>query len=125
MFRAREHSNLSGPLWILKHAWREDGRLKESELYGLMRKSGGPFKSPSSLAEFVVGGDVPLYNGSVVTIEGHRAQFGLRVIGNGATVHRLVLASRGKSLASYTKLKQLLKAALAIVVGMKFIMASF
>ena len=123
VFRAREHSNPSGPLWILKHAWREDGRLKESELYGLMRKSGGPFESPPSLAEFVVGGDVPLHNGKEVTIEGHRAQFGSKVIGNGATVHRLVLASRGKSLASYTKLKQLLKAAWAIVVGMGFAMA--
>ena len=122
VFRAREHSNPSGPLWILKHAWREDGRLKESELYGLIRKSGGPFKPPPSLAEFVVGGDVPLQNEKVVTIEGHRAQFGSKVIGNGATVHRLVLASRGKSLASYTKLKQLLKAAWVIVLGMKSFM---
>ena len=122
VFRAREHSNPSGPLWILKNAWRADGRLKESELYGLMRKAGGPFESPPSLAEFVVGGDVPLHSGRVVTIEGHRAQFGSKVIGSGATVHRLILASRGKSLASYTKLKQLLRAALAIIVGMKFVM---
>jgi len=123
VFRAREHSKPSGPLWILKNAWREDGRLKESELYELMQKSDGPFDSPPSLAEFVAGGDVPLHGGRMVTIEGHRANFGLKVIGNGATVHRLVLASRGKSLASYTKLKQLLKAAWAIVLGMRFVMA--
>jgi len=123
VFRAREHNTPSGPLWILKNAWREDGRLKESELYELMQKSDGPFDLPPSLAEFVAGGDVPLHGGRVVTIEGHRADFGLKVIGNGATVHRLVLASRGKSLASYTKLKQLLKAAWAIVLGMEFAMA--
>ena len=125
VFRAREHSNPSGPLRILKNAWREDGRLKESELYGLMRKSGGPFVSPPSLAEFVVGGDVPLHNGMAVTIGGHRAQFGSKVIGNGATVHRLILASRGKSLASYTKLKHLLKAAWAIIVGMRVAIVPF
>ena len=118
VFRAREHSNPSGLLRILKNAWREDGQLKESELYGLMWKSGGPFISPPSLAEFVVGGDVPLHNGMAVTIGGHRVQFGLKVIGNGATVHRLILASRGKSLASYIKLKHLLKAAWAIIVSM-------
>ena len=88
-----------------------------------MQKSDGPFDSPPSLAEFVAGGDVPLHSGRVVIIEGHRADFGLKVFGNGATVHRLVLASRSKSLASYNKLKQLLKAAWAIVLGMKFVMA--
>ena len=34
MFRARTNSNPTGPLTILKNAWRKDGRLKESELYG-------------------------------------------------------------------------------------------
>ena len=91
----------------------------------LMRKSGGPFVAPPSLAEFAVGGGAPLHSGSLVTIEGHRVRFGSKVIRNGATAHRLVLASRGKSLASYTTLKQLLKAALVIVPGMKFVMALF
>jgi hypothetical protein len=125
VFRAREHSELGGPLRILKNAWREDGRLKESDLYELMWRSDGPFESPPSLAQWVVGADVPLRGGKVVTIEGHRAHFGAKVIGNGATLHRLVLASHGKNLASYTKLKELLKAAWAIVVGMKFVMAPF
>ena len=125
VFRARKHSDPDEPLWILKHAWREDGRLKESALYELMRKSGGPFESPRSLAEWIAGGDVPLHSGMAVTIGGHRALFGSKVIGNGATVHRLILASRGKSLGSYTKLKQLLKAAWAIVVGMQFVIATF
>ena len=123
VFRARKHGNPDAPLWILKHAWREDGRLKESGLYELMRKSDGPFESPRSLAEWIAGGDVPLHNGMAVTIEGHRALFGSKVIGKGATVHRLILASEGRSLGSYTKLKHLLKAAWAIVVGMKFVIA--
>lgn len=125
VFRAREHSNAHGPLWILKNAWREDGRLNESALYEQLRKSGGPFNSPRSLAEWIAGGDVHLRDGRAVTIEGHRAQFGLKVIGNGATVHRLILASSGKSLDSYTKLKQLLKAAFNIVAGMKICYSSF
>jgi hypothetical protein len=125
VFRAREHSEPNAPLWILKNAWREDGRLRESELYELMQQSDGPFKSPRALAEWVAGGDVPLHGGRAVTVQGHRAEFGAKVIGNGATLHRLVLASRGKSLASYTKLKELLKAAWAIVVGMKFAVAPF
>jgi hypothetical protein len=125
VFRAREHSEPNAPLWILKNAWREDGRLKESELYELVQKPGGPVKSPRSLAEWVVGGDVPLHGGRVVTIEGHRAHFGVKVIGNGATLHRLILANRGKSLAGYKKFKQLLKAAWAIVVGMTFVVTLF
>ena len=83
VFRARKHSNTSGPLSILKNAWRKDGRPKESDLYGLIRKSGGPFESPPSLAGFVVGGDVPLHSWRAVTIEGHRTQFGAKGIGNG------------------------------------------
>ena len=125
VFRARKHNKPSDPLWILKHAWREDGRLKESELYELMQKPDGPFQSPPSLAKWVAGGDVLLDSGQAVTIESHRTQFGSVVIGNGATVHRLILASRGKSLGSYTKLKELLKAAWVIVVGMKLAGASF
>ena len=88
-----------------------------------MRKSGSPFKSSPSLAEFIVGGDVPLHSGRVVTIEGHRAQLGSKVIGNGPTVHRLIFASRGKDLVSYTKFKQILNTVRVIVVGMKFVMA--
>ena len=43
------------------------------------------------------------------------------VIDSGATLHRLVLASRGRTLASYSSLKELLAAALHIVLGMNFI----
>ena len=118
VFNAQEHNAPDGPPRILKNAWREDGRLKESELYQLVQGSAGPFESPQALAKFVVGGDVPLHGGKMVTIEGHRARFGSKVLGNGATVHRLVLASRGKGLAKYTRFKQLLKAAWAIIVGM-------
>ena len=118
VFNAQGYREPGGPLRILKSAWREDGRLKESELYGLVQNSQSSFASPKALAKFVVGGDVPLHDGRMVTIQGHRAHFGSTVIGNGATVHRLVLASRGKSLANYAKFKHLLKAAWAIVVGM-------
>ena len=69
------------PLWILKNAWRNHGRLKVSEIHGLMQKSDGPFKSAKALAKFIVGGDFPLDNSKMVTIGNHRAQFSLRVIG--------------------------------------------
>ena len=121
VFNAREHSEPNGMLHILKNAWREDGRLKESELYELMQDSDGPFKYPKTLAKFIVGGDIPLHKGAMVTIEGHRARFGSKLIGNGATIHRLVLASRGESLGSYNSFKQLLKAAWGIVVGKNFV----
>ena len=83
VFGDRDFSKPSGPFWILKNAWRADGQRKESEFYELMQKSGGPFESPSSLAKWVAGGDIPLHGGRAITIEGHRAQFGLKVIGNG------------------------------------------
>ena len=125
VFRARDYCKPSEPLRILKNAWREDGRLKESELYELMQAPGGAFQAPPSLAKWVVGGDIALHNGQAVTIQGHRAQFGSRVIDHGATLHRLVLASCGKSLGSYTKFKHLLKAAWAIVIGKKVAMPPF
>ena len=121
VFNAREYSEPGGPLRILKNAWREDGRLKESELYELIQNSHGPFESPKALARFVVGGDVPLHDEEMVTIQGHRAHFGWTVIGNGATVHRLILASRGKGLANYAKFKHLLKAAWAVVTGTNWV----
>ena len=121
VFNARGYSEPDGPLRILKNAWREDGRLKESALYELVQNSQSLFESPKALAKFVVGGDVTLHDGKMVTIQGHRAHFGSTLIGgNGATVHRLVLASRGKSLANYATFKHLLKAALGIVVGVTF-----
>lgn len=123
VFNARGHGEPNGPLRILKNAWREDGRLKESELYDLIQKSEAPFTSPKALAKFVVGGDVPLHDGKAVTIECHRANFGSKVIGNGATLHRLVLASRGNSLASYQSINQLLFAALGIVIGEELVNA--
>ena len=125
VFRAREHNDPNGVCRILKNAWRGDERLKESELYQLMQNGEEPLKSMKSLAKWIVGGDITLENGAPVTISGHREQFKLDVIGNGATLHRLVLASHGKSLASYTSFKQLLRAAGAILHGMKFVMAPF
>jgi len=48
---------------------------------------------------------------TVVAIEVHWASFTSKLVGNGATVHRLVLASRGKGLASYNRHKRLPKVA--------------
>ena len=75
-----------------------------------------------SYAKWIAGGDITLENGAPVTISGHRKQFKLDMIGNGATLHQLVLASHSKHLASYTSFKQLPRATGAIVQGMKFIM---
>ena len=59
----------------------------------------------------------------VAAVDVHRASFNSKLVGNGATLHRLVLASLGKGLASYNRLKRLSQAAGAIVVGIK--LASF
>lgn len=125
VFTAREHGKTRGPLSILKNAWREDGRLKESELYELIQRPGGPFKPPKALAKWVAGGDVLLHNGQAVTIQSHRARFGARVSDNGATLHRLILESHGLGMGCYKHPKELLKAAWHIVQGMKFFMALF
>ena len=85
-----------------------------------MQEPGGLFESPTALAKCVVGGHVLFHGACVVAIEVHRASFN---VGNGAAVHRLVLASRSKGLASYNRLKRIPNAAWAIIVGMKF--ASF
>ena len=53
-----------------------------------MQNSGGPFESPQGLATFVVGGDTPVNEGKMVTIESHRARFGSKVVNNGAKAHR-------------------------------------
>ena len=71
------------PLWILKHVWRDNGRLKVSEAHELMQESDNPFKSAKALAKFIVGGDVTLDNGKIVTIGNRRAQFSSNVTGMG------------------------------------------
>ena len=71
MFNARGHSKPSGRLLILKNARHGDGGLKESDRYGLLQESGGPFESPIALARCAVGGDVLLHGERTVTIEGH------------------------------------------------------
>ena len=87
VFRAQEHTEPPGLLRILKSGWQEDGQLSESALYEQLGKPEGPFQFPRGLAQWVTGGDVHLPSGRAVSIEDHQLQFGLMVIGHGATVH--------------------------------------
>jgi len=117
VFEARESNQLNGPLHILKNSWREDGRIQEAELYRLIQQPSDMYEPIDTLAKFLEGGDVPLHSDDKVTISSHRNRIGAWTTGKGATLHRVVLATRGKSLACYEKLEDLLEAAIDIVIG--------
>jgi hypothetical protein len=117
VFDARESGQPNGPLRILKNSWREDGRIQEAELYKLIQEPSNRYDPVETLAKFLEGGDIPLQDGNNVTLASHRGRLGAWITGKGATLHRLVLATRGKSLACYEALADLLEAAIDIVIG--------
>ena len=118
---------------VLKNAWRAYGRLPESTLYGMINKlqEGDNMPSLRCVAEFVDGGDVMVEGdilqdpaiGSEITGDAVNQQVPMRVSSHrkfveGAesnphnpALHRVVLATRGKSMASYTSFVELLSAA--------------
>ena len=119
---------------VLKNAWRASGHLPESMLYEIINKLQGGENMPSlrCVAEFVDGGDVMIgeevlqdilatYSepkGNVVNqqiamrVSSHRGFVeDAESNANNPTLHRVVLATRGRSLVSYTSLAELLSAA--------------
>jgi len=119
---------------VLKNAWRASGRLPESTLYAIINKLQGGDNMPTlrCVAEFVDGGDVmigeealqdgpgtsPEIKGSVVNQRvamrvSHHRRFveDADLNGHNPTLHRVVLATRGRSMVSYTSLVELLSAA--------------
>jgi hypothetical protein len=119
---------------VLKNAWRASGRLPESTLYAIINKLQGGDNMPTlrCVAEFVDGGDVVIREkvlqddpGTSSEIKGSvvNQQVAMRVSSHrgfvedadsnthNPTLHRVVLATRGRSMVSYTSLVELLSAA--------------
>ena len=119
---------------VLKNAWRASGHLPESTLYGIINKLQGGDNMPSlrCVAEFVDGGDVMIgegilhdvpatssgINGCIVNqqivmrVSSHRGfvEDAESSVHN-PTLHRVVLATHGRSMVSYMSLVELLSAA--------------
>ena len=130
---------------VLKNAWRAPGRLPESMLYGIINRvqEGDNMPTLRCVAEFVDGGDVMVEGevmqdpatSSEVTGDVVNRQFPMRISSHrkfieGAesnphnpTLHRVVLATRGKSMVSYTSLIELLSAAQCAAEGMQAILS--
>ena len=130
---------------VLKNAWRTSGRLPESTLYGTINKlqEGDTMPSLRCVAEFVDGGDVMIgeediqdvratseVKGGVVNqqlpmrVSSHRRFVeGAESNPHDPTLHRVVLATRGKSMVSYTSVKELLSAAECAAEGMQTILS--
>ena len=128
---------------VLKNAWRTSERLPESALYGIINKlqQGDNMPTLRCVAEFVDGGDVMIeadtlqvttpsstIKGGVVNrhvairISSHRRFVeGAESKPHNHTLHRVVLATRDRSMVSYTSLIELLSAAECAAEGMQAI----
>jgi hypothetical protein len=123
---------------VLKNAWRASGRLPESTLYAIIKKldESNETSSLRCVAEFLDGGDVTLEEVDTSTGPFERQQMptkkqvAMRVSSHRTFVndaqmnthnpvlHRVVLATRGQSMTSYTSLAHLLSAAKCAAEGM-------
>ena len=127
---------------VLKNAWRASGRLPESTLYAIINKLQANENMPSlrCVAEFVDGGDVTigeevpqgssgtstkdkevLVNQTVaMQVSSHRKFVeDAETSAYNPTLHRVVLATQGRSMASYTSFMELLSAAKCAAEGMQ------
>ena len=115
---------------VLKNAWRASGRLPESTLYAIINKlpAGNSMFTLRCVAEFVDGGDVmveeelqqPHHPSSssfreqqrvAMHVSSHRRfVVDAKLNSHDPVLHRVILATRGRSLVSYTSLVELLSA---------------
>ena len=143
VFGATKEDNPSSEPLVLKTAWRASGRLPESTLYGIINTLQAAEGMPTlrCVAEFVDGGDVligdevrhtsPKGEESVVKrrvamrVSSHRKFVeDAESSPHDPTLHRVVLATRGRSMVSYTSLVELLSAASCAAEGVKTIFRS-
>jgi hypothetical protein len=123
---------------ILKNAWRASGRLPESTLYAIIHKlqANDSAFTLRCVAEFVEGGDVTVVGErqQVPSLSSSVCEDNQRVAMHVSThrrfvvdaelnphdpvLHRVVLATRGRSLVSYTSLVELLSAGECAAEGM-------
>ena len=130
---------------VLKNAWREFGRLPESTLYGIIDRlqEGDDMPSLRCVAKFVDGRDVMVeaeimqypdicseIKGDVVNqrvpmrVSSHRKLVeGAESNHHNPPLHRVMLATRGKSMELYTSLIELLSAAECAAEGMRSILS--
>jgi Fungal protein kinase len=129
---------------ILKNSWRASGRLPESTLYGIINKLQASSETPTlrCVAEFVEGGDVMAEEevqqpSSGTSSKGNEEVVVMRVVmrvsshrrfvvnadpnAHNPTLHRVVLATRGRSMVAYASLVELLSAAKCAAEGMQAI----
>jgi len=130
---------------ILKNAWRASGRIPESTLYAIINKlqAGDGMPTLRCVADFVDGGDVTIrkdvrQDGSATSSKSKEIvvnqQIAVRVSSHrtfvedadsnpqNPTLHRVVLATRGRSMVSYTSLVELLSAAECAAEGMQSVL---
>jgi hypothetical protein len=130
---------------ILKNAWRASGRLPESTLYEIINKLQAADDMPKlrCVAEFVDGCDVTIredvrQDSSATSSESKEITVNERVAmrvsshrkfvehaessSYDPTLHRVVLATRGRSMVSYTSLVELLSAAKCAAEGISAIL---
>ena len=123
---------------VLKNAWRASGRLPESTLYAIIKKlqEADETLSLRCVAEFVDGGDVTVEgdSGSAAASEDEESPIKKHVAmqvsshrgfvedaqssAHNPTLHRVVLATCGRSMVTYTSLVELLSAAECAAEGM-------
>lgn len=126
---------------VLKNAWRASGRLPESTFYTIINKlqEADDMLTLRCVAEFVDGGDVMVENDKqhdssagpyeneqtaikkrvAMRISSHRTFVEDNQLNtHNPTLHRVVLATRGRSMVSYTSLVDLLSAAECAAEGM-------
>ena len=116
--------------FVLKNTWRASGRLPESMLYAIIKKlpADNSMLTLRCVAEFVEGGDVmikeepqhPQHPSSSNIRENQRAPMHVsshrgfvvdaKLNPNDPVLHRVVLATRGRSMVSYTSIVELLSA---------------
>ena len=124
--------------FILKNAWRASGRLPESTLYAIINKlpADNSTFTLRCVVEFVDGGDVmveedlqqshhPSSSNSggqqrvAMHVSSHRKFVaGAKLNSHDPVLHRVVLATRGRSLVSYASLVELLSAGECAAGGM-------
>ncbi len=104
---------------ILKNAWRASGRLPESTLYEIINKLQADAEMPSLHCVASSKGKSKITTQQVAMRVSNHRKFVKDAESNphNPTLHRVVLASRGRSMVTYTSLVELLNAAACAAEG--------
>ena len=119
VFQAQEYGRPDAPLLILKSSWRKIGRFPEAELYKILSQP-SPLAPLDGIADFVTGQDVKRSKDDAEPISAatHRNGFGkLPKADHNVVLHRLILATKGKSMTAYVVFDELLLAGKGVLRG--------